>query len=116
MGRNELDRVLSTLALSASMSLAAGVCSQAQQANMSFFMTSVCVPFSSSRRRPGSMFGMGTGLRRCDKIFATIRNGSTVSSVNRLNGLSISAGAAGMNVWRLVVRGNRRRKLVSEGL
>ena len=31
----------STLALSASMSLAAGVSSQAQQANMSFFMTSV---------------------------------------------------------------------------
>jgi hypothetical protein len=48
----------STLALSASMSLAAGVSSQAQQANMSFFMTSAGVPFSSSRRRPGSMLGM----------------------------------------------------------
>jgi hypothetical protein len=67
------------------MSLAAGVSSQAQQANMSFFMTSAGVPFASSRRRPGSMLGMGTGLRRCDKIFATFRNGSTVSSLNRLS-------------------------------
>ena len=43
---------------------------------------------SSSRRRPGSIRGMGTGplfpargsLRRCDKIFAAIwRNWSTVA-------------------------------------
>jgi hypothetical protein len=106
----------STLALSASMLLGAGVSSHAQQAKMSFFMTSAGVPFSSSRRRPGSIFGMGAGLRRCDKIFATLWNGSTVGSVNRLSGLSISTDAARMNVWRLAVRGNRRRKLVSAAL
>jgi hypothetical protein len=102
----------STLALSASMSLAAGVSSQAQQVNMSFFMTSAGVPFSSSRRRAGTHVLHGHWLRRCGKIFATFRNGSAVGSVNRLSGLSINAGVARMNVWRLAVRGNRR-KLVS---
>ena len=61
---------------------------------------------------PGPMFCMGTGPCRCGKIFATFRNGSAVGSVNRLSGLSINAGVARMNVWRLAVRGNRR-KLVS---
>ncbi|SRR6266404_78848 len=62
--------------------------------------TTVMQPFVSilsQARRPGSMLGMGTGrslssgrpkagpVGRCDKIFATFRNGSTVSPLNCLN-------------------------------
>jgi hypothetical protein len=102
----------STLALSASMSLAAGVSSQAQQVNMSFFMTSAGVPFSSSRRRAGTHVLHGHWPSPVWQDFCDFSEWVCCRLVNRLSGLSINAGVARMNVWRLAVRGNRR-KLVS---